>query len=184
MKRVYLIRHALPDFPGGERMCLGQTDIPLGAEGRSQAAAMARTLPAVSRVYSSPLARAVETARAIAEPVILEGLLELSMGEWDGLTFREIQQRYPQLYAARGLDSTLSPPGSEPEGEGLARFRGALEQAAEEAPGDLAVVAHGGVIRQLLATLRPPGRKPGYAEVIPLLWDNGIFTLQEEKSHA
>lgn len=184
MKRVYLIRHALPEFPGGERMCLGRTDIPLGPEGLAQANAMAKTFPAVSRVYSSPLERAVETARAIAEPVILDGLQELSMGEWDGLTFREIQQRYPALYAARGRDNTLPPPGSEPDEEGLVRFRAAMEQAAEDAPGDLAVVAHGGVIRLFLAFLRPPGRKPSYAEVTPLLWDNGIFTLQEDKNHA
>ena len=30
MKKVYLIRHALPDFPGGKRMCIGTTDLPLG----------------------------------------------------------------------------------------------------------------------------------------------------------
>ena len=30
MKRVYLIRHGLPDFPGGKRMCIGSTDIPMG----------------------------------------------------------------------------------------------------------------------------------------------------------
>ena len=30
MKRVYLIRHGLPDFPGGRGMCIGTTDIPMG----------------------------------------------------------------------------------------------------------------------------------------------------------
>lgn len=184
MKHVYLIRHALPDFPGGERMCLGRTDIPLGPEGLAQARAMAKTLPPVSRVYSSPLRRAVQTAQAVGSPVILEGLQELSAGEWDGLTFREIQKRYPELYAARGLDKTLPLPGGEPEEAGLARFLRAMARAAEDAPGDLAVVAHGCVLRLLLNHISPPGWKPGYAEVIPLYWKNGSFTLQEEKSHA
>lgn len=184
MKRVYLIRHALPGFPGGERMCLGRTDIPLGPEGRAQAAAMAKMLPPVTRVYSSPLQRAVETARAIAEPVILEDLQELSAGAWDGLTFRQIKERFPELYASRGQNKTLPLPGGESDGEGLARFRRGMDRAAEAAPGDFAVVAHGGVIRLFLEYLHPPGHKPGYAEIISLLWENGIFTLQEDKNHA
>lgn len=184
MKRVYLIRHALPDFPEGERMCLGRTDLPLGPVGRAQAAAMAKALPPVTRVYSSPLRRAVETARAIAEPVVLEDLQELSAGEWDGLTFRQIKARYPGLYTARGTDQTLPLPGGEPDEEGLARFLRAMARAAEDAPGDLAVVAHGGVIRLFLNHLSPPGWKPGYADVISLSWESGIITLQEDNDHA
>lgn len=184
MKRVYLIRHTLPDFPGGQRMCLGRTDLPLGPEGRAQAEAMAKTLPPVTRVYSSPLRRAVETARAIGEPVLLEDLQELSAGEWDGLTFRQIRARFPELYAARGVDITLPLPGGEPEEEGLARFRAAMAQAAEEAPGDLAVVSHAGVIRLFLCAVCPPGWKPDYGEVISLSWEKGLFTLQEEYNHA
>lgn len=184
MKRVYLIRHALPDFPGGERMCLGRTDIPLGEEGLAQAKAMAQTLPPVSRVYSSPLRRAVQTAQAIGEPVILEGLLELSAGAWDGLTFREIKLRYPELYAARGRDKTLALPGGEPAREALPRFRETLEQVARDAPADAAVVAHGGIIALFLRTLDGVGLKPDYCQVIPLLWADGAFQLQEDITHA
>ena len=36
MKKLYLIRHAKPDFPPGERMCLGLTDLPLGKLGHLQ----------------------------------------------------------------------------------------------------------------------------------------------------
>lgn len=184
MKHVYLIRHALPDFPGGERMCLGRTDLPLGKEGIARAEAMAKNLPPVSRVYSSPLRRAVQTAQAIGEPVILQDLQELSAGEWDGLTFREIQKRYPELYAARGRDKTLALPGGEPAEEGLARFVPALDQAARDTPADVAVVAHGGIIALFLRTLDGVGLKPEYCQVISLLWEDGRFYLQEEKTHA
>ena len=54
MKQVYLIRHAQPELPGGKRMCLGITDLPLSAEGRAQAKAMAAELPSVTAVWSSP----------------------------------------------------------------------------------------------------------------------------------
>lgn len=184
MKHVYLIRHALPDFPGGERMCLGRTDIPLGPEGLTQAEAMAKALPPVTRIYSSPLRRAVQTAQAVGEPWILEDLQEMSAGEWDGLTFREIKTRYPELYEARGRDKTLPLPGGEPAGEALPRFRRALEQAAREAPEDVAVVAHGGILALFLRTLDGVGRKPEYCQIIPLSWADGRFTIQEDKNHA
>ena len=176
MKKVYLIRHALPAFPNGSKMCLGITDIPLGCQGIEQANAMAATLPPVTAVYSSPLRRAIQTAQAIGLPVqILSGLREIYAGDWDGLTFAEIRQRYPELYAARGLDKTIPPPGSEDEEAALIRFRADLEQAAAEAPGDFAVVAHGGIIAKYLQSLTGIWKKPDYTEVIELYWKNGKF---------
>lgn len=181
MKQVYLIRHGLPDFPKGQRMCLGTTDLPMGAEGLAQAAEMAEKLPPVTAVFSSPLTRAVQTAQAISLPVtILDDLRELHAGQWDGLTFAQIRERYPELFAARGLDPTLPLPGAEDHAAGLARFRGAMEKAAQAAPGDFAVVAHGGIIAQFLQELSGVWRKPDYAEIIPLIWENGNFLLQEE----
>lgn len=176
MKKVYLIRHALPAFPNGSKMCLGITDIPLGRQGIEQAKSMAAALPPVTAVYSSPLRRAIQTAHAIGLPVqILSGLREIYAGDWDGLTFAEIRQRYPELYAARGLDKTIPPPGSEDEEAALIRFRADLEQAAAEAPGDFAVVAHGGIIAKYLQSLTGIWKKPDYTEVIELYWKNGKF---------
>lgn len=184
MKRVYLIRHALPDFPPGERLCLGRTDLPLGPEGLAQARAMAQALPPVSAVFSSPLERAVQTAQAIAPPRILADLAELSAGEWDGLSFSQIRRDYPQHYARRGVDPTLPPPGGETSAQGLSRFLTAMALAGETAPGDFAVVAHGGVIRLFLDYLGSPMGKPGYAQVVTLSWENGHYMLQEEDHHA
>jgi hypothetical protein len=108
MKKVYLIRHALPDFPEGKRMCIGVTDISIGKVGLAQAAEMARKLPPVTAVFSSPLRRAVQTAAAIGMQItILDDLRELNAGEWDGLTFDQIQALYPELYAARGQDPAI-----------------------------------------------------------------------------
>ena len=178
MKTLYLIRHALPAFPEGSKMCLGITDIPIGREGTQQAKAMAAALPPVTAVYSSPLRRAIQTAQAIGHPVqILSGLREIYAGDWDGLTFSQIRQRYPELYAARGLDSTIPPPGSEDAEAALVRFRLDLERAAADAPGDLAVVAHGGIIAKFLQSLTGVWRKPGSTEVIPLIWKDGKFYI-------
>ena len=181
MKRVYLNRHGLPVFPGGKRMCIGTTDIPMGEEGLAQATEMAGKLPPVTAVFSSPLTRAVQTAQAIGMPVtILDDLREMHAGEWDGLTFEEIRRRYPELYAARSHDLTIPLPGAEDHKEGLARFTRAMEESAAMAPGDFAVVAHGGIIAQFIQDISGGWRKPGYTEIISLVWKNGRFELQEE----
>lgn len=180
MKRVYLIRHGLPDFSGGERMCLGSTDLPLAPEGLAQAERMAAALPPVTAVFSSPLTRAVQTARTICpEITLVEGLRELDYGEWEGLTFPQIRQRYPELYAARAADLTLQPPGAEPNGAGLARFTAAMAEAAGRSPGDFAVVAHGGITALFLQSVTGRWYKMQYCEVVSLLWDHrGFFQLE------
>lgn len=181
MKRVYLIRHALPDFPDGQRRCLGRTDIPLGDAGMAQAEAMAAVLPTVAAVFSSPLTRAVQTARKINQNIILlDGLRELDYGQWDGLTFDQIRQRFPALYAARARDKSLMPPGSEPAEQGLARFADAMEEAARVSPGDFAVVAHGGVMELYLQKITGRQYKPRYCEVISLIWKNDGLIQSEE----
>ena len=181
MKKVYLIRHGLPDFPDGKGMCIGTTDIPMGEKGFLQAAEMAKLLPPVTAVFSSPLIRAVQTAQAIGMPVtILHDLREMDAGQWDGLTFEEIRQRYPELYAARLHDLTIPLPGAEDHEEGLARFKRAMEEAAKKSPGDFAVVAHGGIIAQFLQDISGVWRKPGYTQIIPLIWEDGHFLLKEE----
>ena len=183
MKKVYLIRHGLPDFPGGKRMCIGTTDIPMGEAGLAQAAQMAEKLPAVTAVFSSPLTRAVQTAQAIGLPVtVLDGLRELDAGEWDGLTFEEIRNRYPELYAARGKDPTIPLPGAENHEEGLARFTSAMNQAANLAPGDFAVVAHGGILAQFLQSVTGTWYKPGYAEVVIIYCNGSTFHTKESVS--
>ena len=181
MKNIYLIRHALPDFPGGKRMCIGTTDIPLGGKGLLQAAEMAKKLPAITTVFSSPLTRAVQTAEVIGLPVtILPDLREMYAGEWDGLTFEEIRQKYPELYTARGADRTIPLPGAECHEEALARFVSAMERAAALATGDFAVVAHGGIIAWFLRSVSGIWYKPNYTEIVTLTYQNGIFTLLED----
>ena len=183
MKRVFLIRHGLPEFPGGQRQCIGSTDLPLSAEGLWQAEVMARSLPPVSAVFSSPLTRAVETARAIRPNVtILDGLRELDYGQWEGLTFSEIRCNYPELYAARAENLTLQPPGAESREAGLSRFSAAMTEAARQSPSDFAVVAHGGILALFLERTAGKWYKPAYCEIVTLQWNECGFFQQEESS--
>ena len=161
-------------------MCLGTTDIPLGDAGKAQAQQMAKKLPPVTAVFSSPLRRAFQTAHAIGKPVtVFSGLREMYAGEWDGLTFDQIRQRYPDLYAARAKDLTLPIPGAEDQEAALVRFRCDLEQAARSAPGDFAVVAHGGIIAKFLEFTTGTWYKPDYTEIIRLVWDGEKFYAKD-----
>lgn len=185
MKTVYLIRHAEPAFPRGERMCLGRTDLPLSEEGLRQAERMAERLPPVAAVYASPLRRAVQTARAIGLPVTaVEDLREMDAGLWDGLTFTQIKARFPELYAARGTDPSLPLPEAEDKDAACARFAAAMEQIAAACPGDMAVVAHAAVITAFLQSLGGKGEKLDYGQRATLLWQAGSFYIKEENDHA
>ena len=178
MAQVYLIRHCHPDIPPGVRMCLGRTDLPLSPTGHAEAAALGgqfRHIP-LTHVFCSHLQRSIETAQALtAAPVILPGLEEMYAGQWDGLTFDEIQLRWPELYAARDLDSTLPLPDAEPEEQALKRFQRAMAQAAASADGDFAVVSHGGIISLFLKHLTGSRYKPNYGEVVHLQYVSGQF---------
>ena len=154
MRTIYLIRHGQPDFPGGKKMCLGKTDLPLSKLGKLQAGLL---LPHFKdkqiAVFSSPLTRAKQTAAMLERPVtLLPGLAELDMGQWDGLTFDEIRVRFSELYAARATDKTLPFPDAEDKGAGLTRFQNAIRQALDSCDGDVALVTHSGVMELLLDT--------------------------------
>ena len=159
MRTVWLIRHAMPTIPLGERWCVGgRTDLPLGPLGCLQAALLpfAPELRSAEAVYCSALIRARETAAALcAAPTVVPELAEQDMGEWDGLSFAEIKERFPALYAAREEDPLLLPAGAESESEVRARMEAALRRMLSESRGDVAAVSHKGAIASLI------GRREG-----------------------
>ncbi|MEU6313653.1 bifunctional RNase H/acid phosphatase [Streptomyces sp. NPDC047014] len=95
----------------------GGSDPQLSAAGRRQAAAVAEALAArgtIQTVLSSPLRRCRETAQAVADRLGLgvtveEGLREVDFGAWEGLTFGEVRDRFPDDLQA-WLDSPEAAP--------------------------------------------------------------------------
>ena len=177
-RTVYLIRHAMPDIPIGERWCIGgRTDLPLGDLGRLQAALLPfqPELQSLSAVFCSALIRARETALPLCpDPRVIPGLEEQDMGEWDGLPFTEIMARFPALYAAREQNADLLPEGAE-SGEALReRMNAALHRCLSESEGDIAVVSH----KSAIAALTGQRSKLGYASVTPLGFDGDDFTVK------
>ncbi|MFD9300985.1 bifunctional RNase H/acid phosphatase, partial [Streptomyces goshikiensis] len=99
----------------------GGTDPELSPAGRRQAAAVAEALAArgtVQAVVSSPLRRCRETAQAVADRlglavVVEDGLRETDFGAWEGLTFGEVRERFPD-----DLQAWLDSPKAAPTGGG------------------------------------------------------------------
>jgi broad specificity phosphatase PhoE len=134
---LYLIRHGEPAVAG---VLLGQTDPPLSPRGREQMAAV-RIDAAV--VYASPLRRARESAELLGQAVvILPELAEIGLGEWDGLSWSEIETRDPELASRKLADWTgVTPPGGETWSDFTRRVDSALE-VVRRGLFPAAVVAH------------------------------------------
>jgi broad specificity phosphatase PhoE len=104
--RILLLRHAETEW-NRERRFQGWRDVPLSATGREQAESAARLLAAtrIDAVWSSPLARARDTAAIIAAPHRLavqesEAFREMGFGDWEGLTRDEVRERFPDAQRA------------------------------------------------------------------------------------
>lgn len=109
MTRILLVRHGQTEWNAGSQSgehFRGRIDIGLNALGVSQAQAVARCLGAlqVEAIYSSPLQRAIETARPLGQRLALDiqpcdGLLDIDYGEWAGHSQLEVAARWPEPYS-------------------------------------------------------------------------------------
>ena len=110
----------------------------------------------VAAVFTSPLERAVVTARAVAarhglSPVVREGLREIELGEADGLQFEDYPSDLQQ--ALLQAPATVRFPGGESYEQLRARVVAALDELVAQHDGQtVVVVSHAGAIRAALAT--------------------------------
>lgn len=180
MTRLILWRHGQTEWNSSRRV-QGQTDVELTEVGRRQATAAAERLATVrpDALVSSDLRRAADTAAALAAltglPVETDPRLrERHFGEWQGLTFPEIAERWPQE-AARWLAGDPSPGCDIEEMDELTkRATDALRDIADRYAGRTTVVAvHGGAGRAGTAGLL--GWPPEVATTLGVL-DNCHWT--------
>jgi len=155
---VILTRHGATPRSDPEQH-LGQgIDIGLSDAGRSAARALGARLEGVAfdRIVSSPLRRALETAGTVAPGRLVETdprIAEMDYGEWEGLTYEEIDTRDLELRRRWEDDPAETPcPGGESGNEVAARGRAFLADAIARGPHDgrILVVAHATFNRILL----------------------------------
>lgn len=153
---LYLARHGAAE--GSEGRYIGDTDLPLSEDGRTQADRLGRLLAdkPLSAIHCSDLRRGCETAAGVARhhpaPIqVHPGLREISMGRWEGLTHAHVAACFPEEYRARGQDLEHYRP---PEGESFAdcaeRARRTVAAILAATQGNLLIIGHAGLNRTLL----------------------------------
>jgi probable phosphoglycerate mutase len=152
--RILAIRHGQTAWNADKRI-QGQLDLPLNDTGLLQARRLAEALfeEPIAAIYCSDLSRAVQTALPLAERKGLvlrrdSALRERGFGEFQGLTFDEITERWPeQALRWRRRDPEYGPAGGERLVDFHARCVAAAWRLAALHPGQtIALVAHGGVM--------------------------------------
>jgi probable phosphoglycerate mutase len=158
--RLVLVRHGETALTEQKRYS-GRGDVPLSLQGEAQAMAAAGRVAGIVRdaaaVVSSPLSRCTRTAELIAAelggvPVtVLPDLIECDFGRWEGLTFAEVQERWPAELTA-WLDSTsVAPPDGESFQAVAKRVRGVMAYLRDSYPRSaVVVVSHVSPIKLIL----------------------------------
>lgn len=161
MPRLLLVRHGITET-NATRKFTGQSDIDINADGYRQAEELRDRLAdeKIDAVYSSDLKRAITTAGVICSPHQLEitacpEIRELNYGEAEGLTYKEISEKYPDLSE---MIAKYSPVLSFPGGESFSDLTdraGRFLEIINNHPTDqtILVVSHGGMLRTLICQL-------------------------------
>ena len=166
--RIVFVRHGETSYNAEGRL-QGQRDIPLNGRGREQASAVGRILrdrlpdemarlDAAGAFYASPLARTrqtMELARAAMGLTperyhIAPILMELTFGDWEGLTWPEVEKADAAAARARAADKWNFTP---PAGESYAMLVERIRPWLDAREGDCFVASHGGVARALMTIL-------------------------------
>ena len=162
MSKWLIVRHAETSWNKAGKI-QGHTDIGLSPEGIRQAGLLNHHLSnlTIDAAYSSDLDRTMQTAGILLEgrgisPTPSPDIREFGYGEWEGMTFGEVEQRHPSDFA-KMMDHTSSfaPPGGESLGDVATRVGRFVAMTAATHPNDetLLVVGHGGALRLVIAHL-------------------------------
>jgi probable phosphoglycerate mutase len=152
---IVFARHGATDW-NRDRRFQGQVDIPLNAQGRAQAQALAKALRGMQfdRAVSSDLSRAYETARAICGQSAVERdarWREFAFGQWEGLTWEEIVSRWPAVGEhGHTLAARYAPPDGETFDAVCARVSNALQDLRNANLQNVLVVTHAGPLHAVL----------------------------------
>jgi broad specificity phosphatase PhoE len=159
--RLFLVRHGATTATEEGRFS-GSTGVELSEQGQWQAALLGERLSKqnITAIYSSPLSRALDTARIVGgrcglDPVTRDGLREIGHGRWEGLTREDVEREYGPEYAAWEVDPfTFAPDGGESGVAVLARALPVVRDIVTAHPGgQVLVVSHKATLRLVLSSL-------------------------------
>lgn len=163
MERTTLIfiRHC-ETVANRENIFRGRMDFPLNENGFRQAESLAQELLRfkIDVIYSSPLVRAMDTAKPIAreqkKDIITEpDITNISLGSWEGVSHKEISEKFPKMYHLwRTEPERLKIPGGETLSDVQKRSVSAVQHIVSLHNGKtIAIVSHRAVLKPLIAGL-------------------------------
>lgn len=157
MKLIF-IRHGQTDW-NIQGKIQGSYDIELNETGIKQAIELSDKLTKhkyeFKKIYSSPQKRALNTAEILSdssniEYVVIDDLREINMGEWEGLSWEEVEENYPSEYKEwKSNRRYTSPPKGESYEDMLQRVIRSLHKIINENKDDVVIVTHSAVIMSL-----------------------------------
>ena len=179
-------RHGQTDW-NLEGKLQGNQDIELNQTGIKQAEMLAEKLSEgripIQKIYTSTKLRAYQTGMVISEKVHcpcyrLEGIEEMNFGEWEGLTWEEIQKKFPDNYREWQVGRRyIKTKGGESCQEVLERVLPVLQRLADTEEGTVLVVTHGAVLMILQCYLK----NTAFENMWDYLLDNGTVLEIEDK---
>ncbi len=154
MQTLYLIRHTRPDIAPG--ICYGQLDIDVSDSFTSEAEVVLHWLPHVELIFTSPLKRTRKLAEHLTKSQHCElrsdvRLMEKHFGLWEGRAWNSIPHHEIDAWAADIMGHQIE--GGESAQQLMHRTSAFLSDIAPLPHRHIAIVAHGGSIRALLAQL-------------------------------
>jgi broad specificity phosphatase PhoE len=160
MVEIILARHGETAW-NVEEVFRGQIDLELNQTGIRQAELLAEYLSGqkIEAVYSSPLKRALKTAEAVArrhqlEVAVSPGLIDGDFGQWQGLSLREVKEKYSQLYQQWAESPQLVKiPGGESLDVVRERALKVVNGVTAKHTGTVVLVSHRVVIKVLVCAL-------------------------------
>ena len=162
--RIHFVRHGMTEQNAKGQYLGSRTDVGLATQGIKELIDLRESYeyPAVGVVYTSPMARCVETTGIIypdREVMMVPELRELDFGDFEGKTMEDLMDSEPyQLWLANSME--VAPPNGEAGQDFVQRIIEGLQYIIEDMAKseiyDAAVVTHGGVIMTLLAAIAMP----------------------------
>jgi ribonuclease H / adenosylcobalamin/alpha-ribazole phosphatase len=202
---LILLRHGATDHTLAKAFSgSGGSDPRLNGVGRSQAdraaewlrhwrslATEAQLSDTIAAVHASPLRRCRETAEIVAKRLSVgisvdDDLAEADFGEWDGLTYLEVQERWPEEFGAWIESTAVAPPGGESIDSVAERANGARQRLLEKYAGQtVVVVSHVTPMKMIIReTLQAPMDVIHHLHVLPASlsvvawWPDGVSALK------
>ena len=195
MTEIIIARHGQTEWNVGE-VFRGRIDVELDETGTKQAELLAEYLSKrkIDAIYSSPLKRALKTAKVIAGYHKLEvetapGLIDFNFGEWQGLTHQEVKEKYGELYTEWiNNPQQVRMPAGESLKDVRQRATAVVDKAIARYEGTVVLVAHRVVNKVLICTLLGLDDshfwniRQDTCAITTFAYENGRFTLTEHNN--